>query len=109
MLRNMRSYVAERKRGLVHFVIVCTVAVVSGLAAVVNGHVAPLSGFAAVAAGLTVTLSAQPGQPAANAVCAQVCVVAVLAATVGDQDRTVIIVNLFTRMLLFCSFQSHFW
>ncbi|KAL2233504.1 UNVERIFIED_CONTAM: hypothetical protein Sindi_1530400 [Sesamum indicum] len=80
-----------------------------GLAAVVNGHVAPLSGFAAVAAGLTVTLSAQPGQPAANAVCAQVCVVAVLAATVGDQDRTVIIVNLFTRMLLFCSFQSHFW
>ncbi|KAL0372511.1 UNVERIFIED_CONTAM: hypothetical protein Scaly_0932700 [Sesamum calycinum] len=89
------------KRGLAHFVIVCMVAVVSGLAAAVNGQVAPLSGFAAIAAGLAVILSAQPGQPAGNAllalaVSARVCVVAVLAATVGDQHRTVIIVNHFT-------------
>ncbi|KAL0408745.1 UNVERIFIED_CONTAM: hypothetical protein Sradi_1808900 [Sesamum radiatum] len=91
------------KRRLVHFVIVCTVAVVSGLAAPLDGQVAPLSGFAAVAAGLSVTLSAQPGQPAANAllalaVSARVCVVAVLAATVGDQNHTAIIVNVFTRV-----------
>ncbi|KAK4423683.1 hypothetical protein Salat_1951200 [Sesamum alatum] len=92
------SCVAERRRELVHFVIVCAVAVVSGSAA---AAVAPLSGFAAVAKGQAVI--AQPGQPAANAllglaVIARLWIVAVLAATVGDQHRTVIILNLFTRV-----------